>query len=69
MRPLTWDNPEDIALALMEEFPAQDPLQVRFTDLHRWVTELEGFAGAPDSSTEGHLEAIQMAWYDDWQNR
>jgi len=61
---MTWDDPEDIALALREKFPGQDPLRVRFTDLHRWVTELEGFDDDPAASSEGKLEAIQMAWYE-----
>jgi len=64
---MTWDQPEDIALALYEKFPGQDPLRVRFTDLHRWVTELEGFDDDPAGSSEGKLEAIQMAWYEEWQ--
>jgi FeS assembly protein IscX len=64
---MTWDQPEDIALALYEKFPGQDPLRVRFTDLHRWVTELEGFDDAPAASSEGKLEAIQMAWYEEWE--
>jgi FeS assembly protein IscX len=64
---MTWDQPEDIALALYEKFPGQDPLRVRFTDLHRWVTELEGFDDDPAASSEGKLEAIQMAWYEEWQ--
>jgi FeS assembly protein IscX len=64
---LTWDDAEDIALALMEEFPAQDPLQVRFTDLHKWVTEVKGFSVDPGASSEGQLEAIQMAWYEEWR--
>jgi len=61
---MTWGDAEDIALALREKFPDQDPLRVRFTDLHRWVTELEDFADDPAASSEGKLEAIQMAWYD-----
>jgi FeS assembly protein IscX len=63
---MTWDQAEDIALALREKFPEQDPLRVRFTDLHRWVCELEGFDDDPAASTEGKLEAIQMAWYEEW---
>jgi FeS assembly protein IscX len=66
---MTWDQPEDIALALLEKFPNQDPLQVRFTDLHRWVTELPGFDDDPAASSEGRLEAIQMAWYEEWRTR
>jgi FeS assembly protein IscX len=66
MRPLTWDDAEDIALALFEKFPQQDPLRVRFTDLRRWVLELENFTGDPVACTEGKLEAIQMAWWEEW---
>ena len=62
MPALTWDQPEDIAIALYEKFPGQDPLKVRFTDLHKWVTELDGFSDDPAKSNEGKLEAIQMAW-------
>jgi FeS assembly protein IscX len=68
MPKLTWDQPEDIAIALSEKFPGQDPLQVRFTDLHKWITELADFAGDPLQSTEGKLEAIQMAWHEEWQD-
>ena len=67
MAELTWDHPEDIALALFEKFPDLDPLTVRFTDLHKWITELEDFHDDPAASTEGKLEAIQMAWYDEWE--
>lgn len=68
MPKLTWDNFEDLGLALYEKFPALDPLSIRFTDLHKWVTELEDFAGDPLKSSEGKLEAIQMAWYEEWKD-
>ncbi len=63
---LTWDDPEGIALALLEKFPDLDPLAVRFTDLQRWVTELADFRDDPKASSEGKLEAIQMAWWEEW---
>ena len=63
---LTWDNTENIALALLEKFPDTDPLTVRFTDLHKWVTELEDFSDDPKASNEGKLEAIQMAWHEEY---
>ena len=66
---LTWRNAEDIALALSERFPDTDPLTVRFTDLHRWVTELPEFADDPKASNEGILEKIQMAWVEEVRNR
>jgi FeS assembly protein IscX len=59
---LQWENAEDIAERLLQVYPDIDPLSVRFTDLHRWVTSLEGFADDPQASSEGKLEAIQMAW-------
>ena len=68
MPSLTWDRIEDIALSLYEEHPDVDPLKVRFTDLHKWITELEEFTDDPAKSTEGKLEAIQMAWYEEWQD-
>jgi FeS assembly protein IscX len=62
---LTWTDVEDIAILLHEKRPDVDPLSVRFTDLHRWVTELPGFKGDPNRSNEKILEAIQMAWVDE----
>jgi FeS assembly protein IscX len=63
---LTWDHTEDIALALFDKFPDIDPLKVRFTDLHKWITELDDFGDNPQLSSEGKLEAIQMAWHEEW---
>lgn len=65
---LDWSNVEDIALALLDQFPDTDPLTVRFTDLHKWVVALPGFIGDPAASNEGKLEAIQMAWHEEWQD-
>jgi len=63
---LTWDRTEDIALDLCEQHPDIDPLTIRFTDLHRWITELKDFSDDPAKSTEGKLEAIQMAWHEEY---
>ncbi len=65
MPKLTWDQPEDIAIALFEKFPDVDPTYIRYTDLHRHVTELEDFADDPKRSNEAKLEAIQMAWLEE----
>ena len=62
---LRWTDSIDIALELIDAHPDVDPQYVRFTDLHRWICELEDFEGKPDQSTEGLLEAIQMAWIDE----
>ena len=64
---MTWDDAEDIGMELYEKFPDTDPLTVRFTDLRNHVLELEGFEGDPAKSNEGKLEAIQMAWHEEWK--
>jgi FeS assembly protein IscX len=63
-----WTDTEDIALALYESFPAIDPLTVRFTDLREKVLKLSGFDDDPKKSNEPKLEAIQMAWYEEWKD-
>ena len=62
---MLWTDIEDIAIALQEGHPEVDPRKIRFTDLHRWVTELEEFDDDPDRSGEKILEAIQAAWIDE----
>ena len=62
---ITWTDVHEIGYRLSEAHPDVDPLGVRFTDLHRWVCELEGFTGDPRKSNESILEAIQMAWLDE----
>jgi len=66
---LGWRDAEDIGIALSEQRPDTDPLTVRFTDLHRFVTELPDFRDDPKASSEKILEAIQMAWLDEYRNR
>ncbi len=66
---LDWDDAEEIGVQLSEKFPDLDPLTVRFTDLHKWVIELAGFTGDSKLSNEGKLEAIQMAWHEEFQDR
>ena len=62
---LTWTDSREIAIALAEAHEDVDPRYVRFTDLHRWICELPGFADDPQKSNEKILEAIQMAWIDE----
>jgi FeS assembly protein IscX len=65
---LKWTNSEDIAIELSELHPETDPLSLRFTDLHKLVTSLPNFKDDPKLSNEAKLEAIQMAWYDEWKD-
>jgi len=64
-----WDDAEEIGFQLCEKFPDKNPLEVRFTDLHQWVTQLSGFSDDPKLSNEGKLESIQMAWLDEYNDR
>lgn len=62
---LDWSDTLDIAIALSEKYPDEDVQYIRFTDLHRYICQLDGFVGEPDKSNEKILEAIQMAWLDE----
>jgi FeS assembly protein IscX len=68
MTKLTWQNLDDIALSLYEKFPDMDPTHVRFTDLLKWITELDGFDDDPLKSNEAKLERVQMAWVEEYQD-
>ncbi|MGD8453261.1 MAG: Fe-S cluster assembly protein IscX [Phycisphaerae bacterium] len=64
---LKWTDTEDIALLLHENFPDVDPLTVRFTDLRDRVCGLADFGDKPEACSEGKLEAIQMAWLEEYR--
>jgi FeS assembly protein IscX len=61
-RKLRWTDVQDIAIELEERHPEVDNVNLRFTDLHRWVMDLPGFDDDPNRSNEKILEAIQAAW-------
>jgi FeS assembly protein IscX len=63
-----WIDAEDIGIALTGKFPDLDPLTIRFTDLRDRVIALDGFDDDPKTSNEPKLEAIQMAWYEEWKD-
>ena len=65
---MKWIDAEDIAIELAGKFPDVDPLTVRFTDLRERVLALDGFDDDPKTSNEPKLEAIQMAWYEEWKD-
>ena len=65
---LKWGDAQDIAIRLVEEHPESDPLTVRFTDMHAWIVALPDFQDDPKTSNEKILEAIQMAWHEEYQD-
>ena len=62
---MKWTDSRDIALALLEKFPDQDPTKLNFVDLRNWVLALPGFSDDPKRSGEKILEAIQTAWIEE----
>ena len=63
---MKWTDSEDVGIALAEKFPGVDPLTIRFTDLRVRVLALDGFDDEGKASNESKLEAIQMAWYEEF---
>ncbi|HVO62052.1 MAG TPA: Fe-S cluster assembly protein IscX [Terriglobales bacterium] len=66
---LTWDNTDDIGILLSQTHPELNPLEVGFSDLQRYVLELPEFRGDPKESNQSKLEAIQMAWHEEFLDR
>ena len=66
--PLTWTSVEDIALQFQERNPELDPLTLRFTALRDLVMALPEFEDELQRCNEKILEAIQMAWYEEYQD-
>ena len=62
---LKWSDTIDIAILLEEKYPDKDNVNLRFTDLHKWILDLKDFEDDPEASNEKILEAIQMAWIDE----
>ncbi len=67
--PLQWTQVEDVAYELFELEPSLDPLTVRFTDLRDKVMALPNFAGEREQCNEKILEAIQMAWLEEFRDQ
>jgi len=62
---LKWTDVQDIAIELEEAHPEADEINLRFTDLWKWVQALPAFADDPQKSNEKILEAIQAAWLEE----
>jgi FeS assembly protein IscX len=62
---LRWTDVRDIAIELTEHHPEADVVNLRFTDLWKWVQALPAFDDDPKKSNEKILEAIQAAWLEE----
>tara|TARA_B100000579_G_C22196196_1_gene560836 strand:- start:68 stop:271 length:204 start_codon:yes stop_codon:yes gene_type:complete len=65
MKTLKWNDHREIAILLEENYPDKDNVNLRFTDLHKWVVTLNEFQDDPNGSNEKILEAIQMSWIEE----
>lgn len=63
---MKWTDSQQIAEALFDTHPGINPSTVRFTDLMAWVMALNGFNDTPEHCGEKILEAIQLAWIDEF---
>ena len=64
---MKWIDAQLIAEELYDRNPDLDPKTVRFTDLHQWICELDGFDDDPMKSNESILEAILLKWLDEYE--
>ncbi|MHB8742626.1 MAG: Fe-S cluster assembly protein IscX [Sulfuricaulis sp.] len=64
---MKWTDTREIAIELSEKYPEVNPISVRFTDLHQWVMGLADFMDEPERSGEKILEAIQLAWIEEYE--
>jgi len=62
---LKWTDVREIAIQLEDAHPDADVVNLRFTDLWKWVQALPEFADDPNKSNEKILEAIQAAWLEE----
>ena len=65
---MKWTDSRDVGIALSEKFPEVKPLTIRFTDLHKWICDLDGFDDDPQASNERILEAILLMWLDELED-
>ena len=64
----TWRDIDEIAIVLVETYPDVDPMSVGNDELQKMVTGLPAFSDDSDAVTERILEAIQAAWYDEYED-
>jgi FeS assembly protein IscX len=62
---LKWKDVDDLAYALLEKFPRQDPTVLTLAELREMVLGLDNFSDEPTNSNQKVLEAIQMSWYEE----
>jgi FeS assembly protein IscX len=64
---MKWTDIQSIAEELYDTKSEIDPKTIRFTDLHQWVLDLKDFDDDPNKCGEKILEAIQLAWIEEYE--
>ena len=64
---IKWSDISEIAIHLSEAHPEVNPQWISFPDLHQKICNLENFEDDPQHSNEKILEAIQMAWIEEYE--
>ena len=54
---MKWTDIYDIAIELSEKHEDVNPVTVRFTDLKKWVEELDGFDDDPERCGEKNFRS------------
>ena len=63
---LYWDSTYAIAVALLENYPDQRPVDTGLEELITLVTALPGFEDDPDLVTDQILYDILTTWYEEF---
>jgi len=64
---MRWTDTQEIAENLYDAMPEIDPKTVRFTDLRQWILDLKDFDDDPNKCGERILEAVQLAWIEEYE--
>jgi len=59
---LSWSDRENIAKALMQNFPETERLSLPLDQLKQMVVSLPEFSGPPEPPKPAHLESILWTW-------
>jgi FeS assembly protein IscX len=64
---ISWSDVGELGAQLYEENEDVNPLTLSFTKLRDMTMALDEFEGDASGCSEGVLESIQMAWYEEWK--
>jgi FeS assembly protein IscX len=62
-----WNDAETLALLLQESYPDVDPRQLEFAELSEMIAALPGAGDRTQPLDDKILEAIQTAWYEEFE--